>query len=50
MTDAELIKLVVLNIPNFLGFVLAIALMHKQNQQLLELLRECNERNKDDIG
>lgn len=44
MTDAELLKLVVLNIPNFLGFAISVFLMYKQNQQLLELLRECNER------
>lgn len=43
MNDADLIRLVVVNIPNFIGFVVALVIQYKQNQMLIEFLRECND-------
>jgi phosphoribosylamine-glycine ligase len=37
----ELMKQVIANIPNFLGFVYAVVVMREQNNRLLELLARC---------
>lgn len=48
--DDQLLKLMIVNLPNFLGFVVCVYIMNKQNMALLDLLRECNERNEGSEG
>jgi hypothetical protein len=43
--EGDLLKLMILNLPNFLGFVALAVFMREQNKALLEELRRCNERN-----
>lgn len=45
MQDADLLKLVIVQLPNFLGLLIALYLQREQNRALLEELRRCNERN-----
>lgn len=44
MPEGDLIKLIVLQLPNFLGLLIALYLMREQNKSLMELIRECNEQ------
>lgn len=48
--DGETVKLVVAQLPNFLGLIIALYLMREQNRALLELLRQCNERNLENLS
>jgi len=47
MSQDDLLKLVVVQLPNFLGLLIALYLQREQNKALLEELRRCNERNSD---
>jgi len=46
--DAETIKTIVLQLPNFFGLLIALYIMWQQNQQLIQLVRDCSERKQSD--
>ena len=44
VTDAELLKLVVLNLPNFIFAAVCVGIQHKQNMKMMEMLeKKCFE-------
>lgn len=43
--DGDLVKQLILQLPNFVGLLVALYLMREQNLALMELVRECNARN-----
>ncbi len=45
MPTEELIRTVVFGLPNFVGLLVALYMMREQNLALMQLIRECNERN-----
>ena len=50
MDNTELLKFLILQLPNFLGLLIALYLLREQNIKLMELLRDCNKRNEDEEG
>lgn len=41
--EDELTKLIIAQLPNFVGLLVCVAFMWKQNQELIKLLRECHD-------
>lgn len=39
--ETDLFKLVVAQLPNFIGLLVCVGVLWKQNRDLLQLLREC---------
>lgn len=45
----ETTKLVISQLPNFIGLLVCVAFMWRQNQELIKLLRECSERKAEEV-
>lgn len=41
--DDEMTRLIIAQLPNFIGLLVCVAFMWKQNQELIKLLRECQQ-------